>query len=844
MSTTLNQALDYHARGWMPIPIPQGSKNPNRKGWQKERWSRDDLPRCFNNGQGVGLLLGDASGGLTDADCDWKESAYLAPRFLPQTGMVSGRASSPRSHHWFISKVAKTKRYIDPTMRDDDQRATIVELRSTGGQTIVPPSIHPCGEAYIWHDFTNPAQVESHLLQVAVARLAACSLLAHHWQEGKRHDVTLALAGALLVAGWAFDAVMNFVEGVVEAAHDEEIQDRLRAVETTYERFKSGQSITGLHALKELLDPRIVSALKQWLEIPQAMAQAATHAPSGFQVNDSGVYAIDPTGAHEDIFICSKLVIAAATRNKDGEDWGRLLEFYDLDGQKHSWAMPMSLLAGEGSEYRARLLSMGLTIAPNRKARELLTIYIQTAKPDERVRCVDRVGWYESAFVLPDETFGDTGNGRVLFQSLTGSHHSIKVRGKLQEWQEHIARLCAGNSRLVFAVSSGFAGALLPLMGEGGGFHLRGPTSMGKTTMQLVAGSVWGGGSSKGYLQSWRTTINGLEAIAELHNHGLLCLDEIDQCDPREVGEIAYMLANGIGKARMTRSIAARKKLEWDLIFLSSGERGLSDLAESVGKHTRGGQEVRMCDLEADAGAGLGIFESLHGFSSPGEFSRHLSEASKRYYGSGIRAYLAQLVEQKEQVAMAAGNIRKAFIAENVPRGAAGEVTRAASRFALVAAAGESAQEITLWPEGEAISAAAVMFKAWLDGRGTKGSSDAEAAIRQVRAFIEAHGASRFQSEGDEQGKVINRVGFKRKDEQDNTEYLILPEAFRKEVCAGYDYRAVARALIEQGYLTTGKGNRLMIQRRFPELGQTYVYAIKSKIVLGSDDTDDSDDGQ
>jgi len=70
MNNALEAALDYLPRGWMPIPIPQGSKNPNRKGWQKERWTRDELSTCFNNGQNIGLLLGEPSGGLVDVDLD------------------------------------------------------------------------------------------------------------------------------------------------------------------------------------------------------------------------------------------------------------------------------------------------------------------------------------------------------------------------------------------------------------------------------------------------------------------------------------------------------------------------------------------------------------------------------------------------------------------------------------------------------------------------------------------------------------------------------------------------------------------------------------------------------
>jgi len=102
MSTSLNHALDYHSRGWMPISIPHGSKNPNRKGWQKERWSREELPYCFNNGQGVGLLLGNPSGGLADVDLDYAKALAIANAILPATSMISGRTSAPSSHRWYI----------------------------------------------------------------------------------------------------------------------------------------------------------------------------------------------------------------------------------------------------------------------------------------------------------------------------------------------------------------------------------------------------------------------------------------------------------------------------------------------------------------------------------------------------------------------------------------------------------------------------------------------------------------------------------------------------------------------------------------------------------------------
>ncbi len=179
------------------------------------------------------------------------------------------------------------------------------------------------------------------------------------------------------------------------------------------------------------------------LRLIEKAKPAQAKIPTSFRLSESGVYAIDPTGEKEDIFICSPLTIVAATRNQESEDWGRLLEFKDPDGLTHSWAMPMSLLAGDGSDYRSRLLSTGLMIAPSRKARELLTTYIQSSRPDERVRCVSRVGWHNGSFVLPDETFSPAGAEEILFQTVSDLNHKLRASGTLQDWKDNIA-LCAG----------------------------------------------------------------------------------------------------------------------------------------------------------------------------------------------------------------------------------------------------------------------------------------------------------------------------------------------------------------------------------------------------------------
>lgn len=198
---------------------------------------------------------------------------------------------------------------------------------------------------------------------------------------------------------------------------------------------------------------------------------------SRFHLNDSGLYYFGKNDAGNDappLWICSKLEVTAVTRDAKNEAWGRLLEFDDLDGVHHAWAMPMYLLSGMGNEYRSTLLAVGLQISTMAKARNLLTQHIQTAMVEARARCVERTGWHDGSFVMPNKTIGNQ-QEKIIFQSAANTQSTFKQKSTLAAWQGHIAKPCAGNSRLVFAICAAFASPLLDVTGmESGGVHFRG----------------------------------------------------------------------------------------------------------------------------------------------------------------------------------------------------------------------------------------------------------------------------------------------------------------------------------------------------------------------------------
>lgn len=170
----IDAALRYRARGYMPIPVRAGTKEPLVAGWTDLRPSPAEISGLFAGEVSVGLSLGEASGWLVDVDLDCEEARRLAPEFLPATGAKTGRPGSPDSHWWYIAEGAKTRRY-----KDERGRGVIVELRSTGAQTVVGPSLHPSGERYTELD-GDPAGVDAADLQAAVERLKQAVMLERH----------------------------------------------------------------------------------------------------------------------------------------------------------------------------------------------------------------------------------------------------------------------------------------------------------------------------------------------------------------------------------------------------------------------------------------------------------------------------------------------------------------------------------------------------------------------------------------------------------------------------------------------------------------------------------------
>lgn len=491
-------------------------------------------------------------------------------------------------------------------------------------------------------------------------------------------------------------------------------------------------------------------------------------------------------------WICAPLHIEAVTFDGQDNNFGRLLRFRNTLGRWGEWAMPMWLLRGSGDDLRGELLALGVEIDPAAKA--MLANYLQAKPPKRRMRCALQVGWCGDSFVLPDAVIGAAASG-VIFQSGERGHDEHTRAGTLAEWREEIAVRAIGNPLLLLALSASFAGPMLERCNaEGGGVHFVGDSSTGKTTLLEAGCSIWGGAN---YRRSWRATANGMEGAAALFNDCLLALDEVSECDPREVGAIVYSLGNGRGKQRAGRTGSARSITRWRCSVLSSGERTIATTMQEGGHRAKAGQAVRLLDIPA--ARVHGAWDTLHDLPSGTAFSDAIKRAAVTHHGHAGRAFLERLTRDGQDFCALLERFKA--LPEFSAEGGEGQDKRAAGRFALLALAGEMATEygITGWPEGEAIKAAAECFRVWRAARG-RGNDERRQILDRVSDFIERHGDGRFSdADTNAETQTRDRAGWWR-DTTEGREYLFTADGMR-EALKGFDFNRALDALQEAGAL-------------------------------------------
>ena len=505
-------------------------------------------------------------------------------------------------------------------------------------------------------------------------------------------------------------------------------------------------------------------------------------------------------------------------RTEHNSGWSYVLHALCRDGSWNEIILPAQDLH-DGNKAAMVLAGRGVEIYP--KGNKLLGKYIQEY-PCQRIRrLVERTGWSNdhSRFVLPERVFGTDPEGSqeeiYLSEQAKNLIRGVRSQGTFEQWQELVSPLCLGNSRLEMAVYQSFLPPLMKPLGlQTFGVHYWGTTSTGKSVTKQVAVSIWGDPTLTSH--QWRATDNGLEGLAYAHNDILMALDELKQTtDPKMVQSAVFTLGNETGKVRADRDGGLRPVRHWRLTYVSTGEIGSAQFIRDGGETVMAGYTVRMLDIPADGGAGMGVIETLQGHPNSKEQVKALEYYTTQYFGTAAVAFLAALFAS-EYLSV----LREHFLSfncefmERLPqRQRVPEQERILEKFAAIAFAGELAIEFGVlpYPSGQAIHTMVRMAVEYENARGGDEGWDILERIAWIRREISRGRYSNFKRLN-RQRNVFRDGGFEPRTfwgyaiypnaESDQIMEFRIPRAlFKTTFCQNLNADLLISAMRERGYL-------------------------------------------
>ena len=280
----IKQSGGYAVKALKNAKAPAKGWDPRSNNDAKSAQTLVDIEYSDDN---IGVQL---HGNLVDVDVDGKDAhLYLVPAldaFLPSCSHVWGRDSRKKTHRVYLLKTADRFDPAEyPVLRRIKKIAEAnVEIRggpiSRGEYSLMPSSIHPSGELYRWHDVgrarSTPSMATPEALIRGIRLAGAVAVLAPHWVEGMRQDLTMALAGFLHRAQSITTAMgadlfkvdedyaMQFIEVLLDISGDDPADRyaRKKAFQATWAKAERGIPVTGATTIADITgDPSLVKKL-------------------------------------------------------------------------------------------------------------------------------------------------------------------------------------------------------------------------------------------------------------------------------------------------------------------------------------------------------------------------------------------------------------------------------------------------------------------------------------------------------------------------------------------------------------------------------------------------------
>jgi len=552
----------------------------------------------------------------------------------------------------------------------------------------------------------------------------------------------------------------------------------------------------------------------------------------GYFTNGEGdLLTLDKDG-NEMVVVAGGNVQAHAMSHLEGSvEWSVHYSHRDFDGKKHLTTHSVADLHTNHKTVLRGFLSKGLRLMAGRSKQFMH--FLITHLPAARYIRVSRSGWLEKSwvYVQPNWCEGDPGEKIHLeLEKNCPTISSMNASGTLEEWQQNVAAPLQGNSLAMFCLLFAFLGPMLKILGlEGGGFHVVGRSSIGKTTGLQCAASVYGCGASPSaesglaYTQAWNQTSNALEGLAAGHTDACTLLDEIKLYAGNDLGSDLYLLAGGRGKGAMDSQRKLREVSTWRGSILSTGEMGILEAIQQKGGRAKAGMMVRLVDIPV-----ANMFPNPPDGMSSGEFSNWVKAQCGTYYGTAGRAFVSFLVDQlKSEPGEVITGLRatlEEFWKELIPAEATSIQERAIRRFAAVRLAGHAAIEAGILPytADDVDNCVSDVMGTWLTYRPSV--TDVQRSLAVLQDFLVRNSAA-LPSFTD--CRAVNPKAFR----QVSRGLFAFTDAQFAAATGAENLVEVAKELRSQGYLFCNETGRLKAKLKIIGDAETRFYAVKRTFI-------------
>lgn len=199
---------------------------------------------------------------------------------------------------------------------------------------------------------------------------------------------------------------------------------------------------------------------------------------------------------------------------------------------------------------------------------------------------VSRLGWFNGELIPYSKKYEVDS-----VKDMPNLYEMFGESGKLEDWVDFFKERRKKSLVTRIGMASSVVSIVLDKIKQPGfTLHIYGESEYGKSVCCMVAQSIFGNPAqdNKGLGINFNFTINGLESVLNKFNNIPLFINELQhQKDAKDYDKILFLVAEGKGKSRSTKTFGMARQNNWHNVVITNGEKNIIKDNSNAGAYNR-----------------------------------------------------------------------------------------------------------------------------------------------------------------------------------------------------------------------------------------------------------------